>query len=104
WTSACRSSAPTSLWTLAGIISAWALIALGFSYYARGRIGLQRWRRLHRLTSVAWILGLVHSLGEGTDAGQTWFLVMVAIVAVPACVLLLWRVSNLTHRRTRVRQ
>ena len=37
-----------SVWTSAGIISAWALIALGLSYYARGRIGLQRWRRLHR--------------------------------------------------------
>ena len=31
---------------------------------------------LHRFTALAWILGLAHSLGEGTDAGQTWFLAM----------------------------
>ena len=33
----------------------------------------------------------MHSLGEGTDAGQTWFLAMTAIVVVPALVLLLVR-------------
>ncbi len=43
---------------------------LGLSYYARARIGVQRWRRLHRFAALAWLLGLVHALGEGTDAGQ----------------------------------
>jgi DMSO/TMAO reductase YedYZ heme-binding membrane subunit len=64
---------------------------LGLSYYARGRIGVQRWRTLHRFAALAWILGLAHSLGEGTDAGQSWFLASVAIVAVPALTLLLGR-------------
>jgi sulfoxide reductase heme-binding subunit YedZ len=49
---------------------------------------MQRWRRLHRFTALAWILGLAHSLGEGTDAGQVWFLAMTAVVAVPALMLL----------------
>jgi sulfoxide reductase heme-binding subunit YedZ len=86
-------------WTSAGIVSAWALVALGLSYYARGRIGPQRWRQLHRFTALAWMLGLVHSLGEGTDAGQTWFLGMIAIVAIPALLLLLWRMSGLVRHR-----
>jgi methionine sulfoxide reductase heme-binding subunit len=77
-----------TLWTSAGIVSFWALLLLGLSYYARNRIGAQRWRKLHRFTALAWILGLVHSLGEGTDAGQAWFLAMTAIVVVPALVLL----------------
>ena len=64
---------------------------LGLSYYARARIGVQRWRRLHRFAALAWLLGLVHSLGEGTDAGQAWFLAMLAIVVVPAIGLLLAR-------------
>jgi sulfoxide reductase heme-binding subunit YedZ len=76
-----------TLWTSAGIIAFWALALLGLSYYARTRIGVQRWRRLHRFTALAWILGL----GEGTDAGQTWFLVMTAIVVAPALVLLATR-------------
>ena len=80
-------------WTTLGIVSGWALAALGLSYYARSRIGAQRWRTLHRFTALAWIAGLVHTLGEGTDAGQTWFLAMIAIVAVPALALLIWRMS-----------
>jgi methionine sulfoxide reductase heme-binding subunit len=77
-----------TLWTSAGIVAFWALLLLGLSYYARGRIGPQRWRKLHRFTALAWILGIAHSLGEGTDAGQAWFLAMTAIVVVPALVLL----------------
>jgi methionine sulfoxide reductase heme-binding subunit len=80
-----------TLWTSAGIVAFWALLLLGASYYARVRIGAQRWRKLHRFTALAWILGIVHSLGEGTDAGQTWFLAMVAIATVPALILLATR-------------
>jgi sulfoxide reductase heme-binding subunit YedZ len=80
-----------TLWTSIGIVAFWAMVLLGLSYYARTRIGPQRWRRLHRFTALAWILGVVHSLGEGTDAGQTWFLAMTAIAVVPALVLLLIR-------------
>jgi sulfoxide reductase heme-binding subunit YedZ len=80
-----------TLWTSIGIVAFWVLLVLGLSYYARARIGVQRWRRLHRFAALAWLLGLAHSLGEGTDAGQAWFLGMLAIVAVPAIWLLLAR-------------
>jgi sulfoxide reductase heme-binding subunit YedZ len=87
-----------TFWTSIGIVSFWMLAALGLSYYARTRIGVQRWRALHRFTALAWILGLTHSLGEGTDAGQTWFLAMTAIAALPAIALLIFR---LAHRHAR---
>jgi methionine sulfoxide reductase heme-binding subunit len=80
-----------TFWTSIGIIGGWALTFLGLSYYFRRRIGVQRWRKLHRLTALAWIFGIAHTLGEGTDAGQTWFLVMLGIVAVPAVALLVVR-------------
>jgi len=80
-----------TLWTSAGIVAFWGLLLLGLSYYARTRIGPQRWRKLHRFTALAWILGIAHSLGEGTDAGQAWFLAMTAIVVVPALLLLATR-------------
>jgi sulfoxide reductase heme-binding subunit YedZ len=83
-----------TVWTSMGIVAFWALLVLGLSYYARTRIGVQRWRRLHRFAALAWILGLAHSLGEGTDAGQTWFLAMIAVVVVPALVLLLVRLLS----------
>jgi sulfoxide reductase heme-binding subunit YedZ len=78
-------------WTSIGIIGGWALVILGLSYYARQAIGVTRWRKLHRLTALAWIAGIVHTLGEGTDAGQIWFLAMLAVVTVPAIVLLALR-------------
>jgi sulfoxide reductase heme-binding subunit YedZ len=80
-----------TLWTSAGIVAFWAMAILGLAYYARARIGVQRWRRLHRYVALAWLLGIVHSLGEGSDAGQTWFLAMTAIAVVPPLTLLVAR-------------
>jgi len=88
-----------TLWTSIGIIGGWALIFLGVSYYARQAIGASRWRKLHRFTALAWVAGVVHTLGEGTDAGQVWFLAMLAIVAVPAILLL--AVRHLTDEAPR---
>ena len=85
-------------WTTIGIVSGWLMILLGLSFYARGRIGQQRWRSLHRITALAWILGLAHSLGEGTDAGQAWFLVATGIVVIPAATLLALRMTSTPAR------
>ena len=75
-------------WTSLGIVAGWSMIALGLAYYWRARIGVARWRRLHRWTALAWVLSIGHALGEGTDAGRLWFLAAVGIVIVPAAVLL----------------
>ena len=83
-----------TFWTSLGIVGGWGLILLGLSYYARRWVGAVRWRKLHRFTALAWLLGLVHALGEGTDAGQVWFLAMVALVAVPALALLATRLAR----------
>jgi sulfoxide reductase heme-binding subunit YedZ len=87
-----------TLWTTAGIVAFWGLAILGLSYYARTRIGPQRWRRLHRFAALAWLLGVAHSLGEGTDAGQAWFLACSAIVVLPAIAMLLARRATPTPR------
>jgi methionine sulfoxide reductase heme-binding subunit len=87
-------------WTTLGIVSGWALIALGLSYYFRARIGVARWRTLHRFTALAWLAGIVHSLGEGTDAGQAWFLLATAIAVAPALALLLARHANHLRQET----
>jgi sulfoxide reductase heme-binding subunit YedZ len=78
-------------WTSLGIIAAWMLILLGPSYYVRRAIGQQRWVKLHRFTAIAWIAGIVHAIGEGTDAGSAWFVLLIAVTTVPALVLLTLR-------------
>jgi len=83
-------------WMAAGITAGWMLAILGLSYYARARIGVKRWRMLHRFTALAWVLGVVHALGQGTDAGTPWLLVSLAAVALPALGLLTMRLTPRT--------
>ena len=92
------------LWTTLGILAGWTLAILGLSYYARARIGHERWRSLHRFAALGWLMGLVHSLGEGTDAGQTWFLVVVGLTAAPALVLLAARLGGARVSRPSTRE
>jgi sulfoxide reductase heme-binding subunit YedZ len=75
-------------WTGLGIVGGYGLAALSLSYYARARIGVARGRALHRFVAVFWLLGVVHTLGAGTDAGQPWFLALAAVVVLPPLVLL----------------
>jgi methionine sulfoxide reductase heme-binding subunit len=75
-------------WMAVGITGGWMLAILGLSYYARARIGVARWRALHRFTALAWILGIAHALGQGTDAGTMWFLLGLAMFALPGLALL----------------
>jgi sulfoxide reductase heme-binding subunit YedZ len=81
------------LWTTTGIVAGWMLILLGLSYYVRARIGPARWRSLHRFTALAWVLGVLHSVGEGTDAGAVWFVAAAAAVVLPAGALLVARLA-----------
>ena len=76
------------LWWGLGLVGGWLFVILGLSYYVRGRIGPARWRTLHRFTALAWVLGVVHALMMGTDAGTVWFLLAAALVVVPAAALL----------------
>jgi sulfoxide reductase heme-binding subunit YedZ len=78
-------------WMAIGIVAGWSLAFLGLSYYLRRRIGIERWRRWHRFTALAWVASIVHSLGEGTDAGTAWFFASLALVALPAGALLVSR-------------
>jgi sulfoxide reductase heme-binding subunit YedZ len=91
-----------TFWTTTGIVAFWTLAVLGFSYYFRARIGVQRWRRLHRFAALGWLLGVVHSLGEGSDAGRLWFLATVAIATGPPLLLLVARLAR-PRRRTQAR-
>ena len=82
-----------SFWTGFGIIAGYGLVLLGLSFYLRRWIGPARWRTAHRFIAVFWLLGLVHTFGSGTDATQPWVWIPVALVSVPALVLLFMRMA-----------
>jgi sulfoxide reductase heme-binding subunit YedZ len=90
-----------TLWTSLGIIAGWSMIALGLSYYARRLIGPSRQKVIHRFAMLAWVAGIVHALGEGTDAAQPWFLVILALAVIPPFLLLGIRVTERRPARPR---
>jgi sulfoxide reductase heme-binding subunit YedZ len=81
-------SAYRPLWTGLGIVAGYGLAVLGITYYVRDRIGAARWRRLHRLTAVFWLLAIGHTIGAGSDAAQLWFLATSGALVIPAALLL----------------
>ncbi len=83
----------------AGIAGGYLAAILGLSFYARRRIGGKRWRNLHRATPLVYVLGLVHTLGAGTDAGSTWLRVFMLATAVPAAALLVARLTKKKPKR-----
>ena len=78
-------------WTGLGIIAGYLAAALGLSYYARRAIGPALWRRVHRATILVWVLGVLHVLGAGTDAGALWLRALLAATALPITFLLVLR-------------
>ena len=93
------ASSYKTIWTSTGIVAGWGLLFLGLSFYARRWIGARRWRTMHRYTVLFWALGVVHSVGEGTDARSPWFLFLTAVAVVPPVALFIARVGRSGNRR-----
>ena len=76
------------LWVGVGIVGGYLSALVGLTYYARKRIGVARWRKLHRLTIVGYAMSVAHTIGAGTDfqPGSWPMLVLVAPVG-PIAVL-----------------
>ena len=75
-----------------GIIAGYLAAALGLSFYLRRRIGAKRWRKLHRLTVLTYLLGVIHTLGAGTDAWAPWMRAVMLATGAPIAFLFLLRV------------
>lgn len=87
------------LFTGLGVISAYLAALLGLSFYARRAIGARLWRRLHRATVLVWLLGVVHTLGAGSDASTPWLRMTMLITGVPIVTLALMRFGRRPGRR-----
>ena len=75
-----------------GIISGYVFMVLSLTYYVRDRIGDARWTAVHRFTVLAWVGSFVHTLAEGTDRHEAWYLVVIFLPAAAALAALAMRV------------
>lgn len=82
-----------------GILAFYALCAFGLSYYQRRRVGARRWRSAHRFASLAFVLGGVHALLAGTDAGSPLLLGVVVGFFGVVGVLVLARILGVSGKK-----
>lgn len=82
-----------------GIIGGYVAVALGLSFYIRGRIGTSRWKKMHRWTIAAYALSVGHALGAGTDAGSAWFNYPLLASAGLVALMFVIRVSSVGRNR-----
>jgi methionine sulfoxide reductase heme-binding subunit len=86
------------LFTGLGVIGGYLAALLGLSFYVRRRIGVRVWRRLHRATVLVWVLGVVHTLGAGSDAATPWLRALALLPAIPIAYLVALRIATLARR------
>lgn len=82
-----------------GIVAGYLAAFLGLSFYVRKTIGAKLWRKLHRATIAVWALGVIHTLGAGTDAGQVWLQAIMVVTGVPIVALFALRMLPRPTRR-----
>jgi sulfoxide reductase heme-binding subunit YedZ len=70
-----------------GIVAGDLAAILGLTFYLRRRIGMRRWRNAHRLTPLVYVLGVTHTLGAGTDAGEPWLIALLLATGTPILYL-----------------
>ena len=75
------------LFTGLGIVAGYLAAILGLTFYVRRRIGGRRWRNAHRLTPLVYVLGVTHTLGAGTDAGEWWLIALLLATGTPILYL-----------------
>jgi hypothetical protein len=80
------------VWLGLGTVAFDLLLALVATSLLRARIGLRGWRAVHWLAYLSWPVALMHGLGTGTDGKSGWLLLLTVVCAVAVAVAVLLRV------------
>jgi len=75
-----------------GVIAGYLAVLVGPSFYLRRLLGTRRWRALHRVAAVVWLLSAIHTLGAGSDGHQLWLRAIVLLPVAPLAYLIVLRV------------
>jgi predicted ferric reductase len=97
------TSSYQSFWVGVGAISLDAMLAVFISSLLRPHIRPATWRALHWLAYLSWPVALAHTFGMGTDAGESWVIVVGIGCAAAVVAALLWRL-RVTARHTEVQR
>ncbi|MGG5257425.1 ferric reductase-like transmembrane domain-containing protein [Phycicoccus avicenniae] len=88
------------LWLGLGTLALDLTLVVVATSLARSRLPHRAWFVVHLTTYAAWVLGVVHGLGIGTDAGAHWSVVVTAVcVGLVAVAVVSRLVAVLVGRR-----
>jgi len=59
------------VWLALGVVASDVLLAAVLTSLVRARLRHRQWRAVHLTTYAAWVVGLLHGLGIGTETGLT---------------------------------
>ena len=81
------------LWLGLGAVAFDLILALVATSLLRARIGHRSWRAVHWLAYACWPVALLHGLGTGTDAKQTWMLALDVLCLLAVLGATWWRLG-----------
>jgi methionine sulfoxide reductase heme-binding subunit len=78
-------------WIGVGAISLDLMVAVFVTSLLRARMRPGTWRAVHWLAYLSWPVALAHTFGMGTDARESWVIVLGVVCVAAVAVALLWR-------------
>lgn len=82
------------VWLGLGTLAVDLLLVILATSLLRHRLGLRAFRAVHWITYGLWPIALAHGLGNGTDAGHPWFLILAATCTLAVLTSIVWRLSR----------
>jgi sulfoxide reductase heme-binding subunit YedZ len=81
-------------WQGLGTVALDLVVLLVTSSLLRHRIGLRAWWVLHWAAYLCWPAAVLHAVGNGTDRGQGWLLLVVAGCVTGVLAAVSWRLAG----------
>jgi DMSO/TMAO reductase YedYZ heme-binding membrane subunit len=101
WFNGWATAWPQASWAYnIGILGFYLILLLGPTYYLRKRIGIQRWKFVHRFVLVFYILSVWHALILGLDVGgYPWIRPVLWALQIPLLLLVAQRFVEIGKKR-----
>jgi methionine sulfoxide reductase heme-binding subunit len=81
------------VWTGLGAVAVDLLIAVLVTSAIRRRLTVRTWQAVHLTAYLCWPVAWLHGIGDGTDRGSGWYLVVSIVCALAVAAAVAWRLS-----------